>query len=112
MAKAKSGAEDARSADSTSAVNGTQDTLIGNRLAPPHTPVKASEVIVSESATHLTPAKVPEVVVDEKILKLAAPEVIADGVKTLEVEFVRTPNRSDVRIANLEKYEAVIKELQ
>jgi hypothetical protein len=66
--------------------------------------------MLSESATLPASVKAPEVVVDEKILKLAAPEVIADGVKTLEAEFVRTPNRSDVRITSLEKYEAVIKE--
>ena len=49
-------------------------------------------------------------IVDENILRLAAPETIVNGVKALEAEFVRTPNRSDIRIANLEKYEAAIKE--
>jgi hypothetical protein len=45
-------------------------------------------------------------------VKDATPETIADGVNVLEAEFVRTPNRSNTRIANLEKYEAAIKELQ
>jgi peptidoglycan hydrolase-like protein with peptidoglycan-binding domain len=39
-----------------------------------------------------------------------SPEGIVDQVKVLESEFLRTPNRSEARIANLEKYEANIRD--
>jgi hypothetical protein len=91
--------------------NNIQNIRIGSDIKPSEGALSdAKRAAAKANAEDISFVDIPNKQITSEAVKDATPETIADGVKVLEAEFVQTPNRSDTRISNLEKYETAIRE--